>query len=181
MSQLLAPEPRVPTPLECLTDREVHAPAAALFLAVHEQTVNRFQLPSESEADRPDRRRVPQAGTDRIAPAAPPDSPRVGPAVPRVEEQHAAAVSVERRAKFFTERKHAVAADRQPLTTGRTHLGGRLALAQRAHFVTTPPTNARRAAENLLLRERHVRIVEPDRPDVPELQTAGEDHLLAER
>src|SRR5437660_7597767 len=135
----------------------MNAPAARLRAAVHQQTRNRIELPPEVETQRSDRRVVAQARADGIAQIAEPHTARLRPHVARVEEEDAAEVAAQRRADFLAQAEHAVAADRKARA------------AQRTHFVASPPADARRAAEKVLLRERHVRLVEADRPDVAEL------------
>jgi hypothetical protein len=49
-----------------LSDTEVNAPAPLLRLAIYEQACDWIELVADIEADRTDRRLVPQARSDRI-------------------------------------------------------------------------------------------------------------------
>src|SRR5262249_19708308 len=130
-------------PLERLSNRKVNAPAAEVRLAVDEQFRRRIQLIPEVEADRPDRRLVSQAGADRGADVAEPEAQGFLPHVAGVHEQHRTEIAVDAGANFLAPREHRVAADRK-------------AVDERAHLVPAPASNARRAAEEVALRERNV-------------------------
>src|SRR5580693_6369576 len=71
---------------ECLPDAEVHAPLARLQHAVYQQPGNGIQLIPEVEADGPDRRGIPQPGSDRVPQIVQVDAPRSGPDVARIEK-----------------------------------------------------------------------------------------------
>src|SRR5262249_20229732 len=146
----------------------MEAPPPEVRLAVDDEIRRRVELVAEVEADRPDRRLVPQAWADRVPQIAQVEAEGIGPDVPRVEEQHAAEVAANHRPQLFAPAEHAVAADRQ-------------AVAERAHLVPPPPADARRAAEEVALRERDVGLCAAVRPDVPELQPARDDEPFANR
>src|SRR5204862_506028 len=126
----------------------MHAPAARLLVAVHQQARNRIELPADVEANRTDRRRVSQARTDGVPQI--PELNRAGlrPHVAGVEEKHRAEAAAQRRADLLAQPDHAVAADRQTRA------------AERAHLIPSPAADARRAAEEVLLGERHVEYIE---------------------
>src|ERR1700721_1177701 len=130
---------------ERLSDAEVHAPPARLRLAVHQQPGYGIELVSEVEANGPDRRLITQSGSNRVPEIVHVDIPRSGPDVSGIEEGDAAEVAAKHRAQLDARRQHAVTADRQ-------------ASAQRAQLVGAPAANAGRAAEEVLLRKRYVRI-----------------------
>src|SRR5262249_52075104 len=142
--------------LKRLTDAEVDPPAARLRAAVDQQSRNRIELVAEVEADRTDRCLIAKPRAHRVAQVAEVETTGIGPDVARVYEEHAAEAALEVEADFLGPGEHAVAADRH-------------AVAERAHFVAAPPPNARRAAEEKLLRERDVHLVETDGSKVAEL------------
>src|SRR5262245_37110653 len=95
-----------------LTDAEMQPPPARLRAAVHEQTVDWIQLPADVETDGPDRRLIAESRPHRVAEIAEANAAGFGPDVAGVEERHHPELAAQRRAQFFAEREHAVAADR---------------------------------------------------------------------
>src|SRR3954463_12592822 len=104
----LSPQPCVR--LERLSDAEVDAPVPLFRLAVHHETRDRIQLVAEVEADRSDRRLVPQPRTDGVAEVVEVNRPSLLPHVAAVEEQYAAHIAGQIRAELRAEREQRIAA-----------------------------------------------------------------------
>src|ERR1700730_12812930 len=85
---------------ERLSDAEVHAPPAGLRHTVHQQPGNGIELISEVEADRPDRRLIPQSRSNRVPQIVQVDIPRARPDVSGIEERDATEVAVKHRAQL---------------------------------------------------------------------------------
>src|SRR5687768_10057441 len=66
-SRTPSPDPPGPSSSERLPDAEVEAEPPRLRLAVHEEAGDWIELVTDIDADRTDRRRVPQTGTDVVA------------------------------------------------------------------------------------------------------------------
>src|SRR5437773_3611485 len=144
----------------CFPDAEVQPPAPLFGLAVHQQPFDWIQLVPDVEANRANRCLVTEARSDRVPQIAQREAARLRPHVPAIEEEHAAKLSPQCHADLFAERQHAVAANRQTRS------------AERAHLVPPPAANARRAAEEILLREGDAHQVLTERTDVAKLQPA---------
>src|SRR5581483_5914290 len=106
-------------------------------------------------------RLIPQPGADGVTQIAELKAPRVRPDVAAIQEQHAAEVSADWRTQFGRQREHAVAANRQSR------------LAERTHVVPAPAANRRRTAEEVLSRERDVRLLQVRGSDVRRLDAVG--------
>src|SRR3954462_14969997 len=76
--------------LKGLPDAEVHPVAPRLRAAVHDQLRRRVQSIADGEADRTDRGRVAEAGTDGIPEVAEPEAHGRRPDVAAIEKQDAA-------------------------------------------------------------------------------------------
>src|SRR5262245_10919975 len=146
----------------------MNSPVTIRWLTVHQQPRNRIELIAVVESEGPDRSLIAQADADRVAEVAEIERERLVPDVAAVEENHAAEIAVNRRAQFFGEREHAVAADRQSFD-------------ERADLVAAPAADAGGAAQEVLLGERHVHLIDADRIDVAELETARDHESIADR
>src|SRR3954464_15452569 len=147
----------------------MNAPVARFRSAVDRQPWDRPELKADVEADRADRRLIPQAGADRIIQIVEGDTPRIRFDGSAVEKEDAAEVADERRTQLRREGEHAVAADRQA------------GIAEGSHLIASPPANRRRAAEEVLLRKRDERLVAVCRIDISRLRAIRPDEARADR
>ena len=156
--------------IERLADAEVDAPVPLLGSPLTRRFVDRIQLVAEVDARRADRRQVAEARARRRSAGRRDRSPTArDQTLPKSTNATAPNLPAQRQAHFGRPFEHRVAADRQAES------------AERADLEAPPAADARRAAEEEALVERHVALEVAERIDGADAQAVRDDHASAER